>query len=81
MKKTCNGGHRTIKKRTSTDPKKHFEVINFILGNFVNFLEEIYQEIFLDVSSPLKTRFVIDSWCYLQEAYSCFLFQQRYISL
>ena len=43
-KKTCNGGHRTIKKEASTDPKKHFEVINFILGHFVNFLEEIYQE-------------------------------------
>ena len=42
MKKTCNGGHRTIKKGASTDPKKHFEVINFILGHFVNFLEEIY---------------------------------------
>ena len=41
-KKTCNGGHRTIKKEASTDPKKHFEVINFILGHFVNFLEEIY---------------------------------------
>ena len=53
MKKTCNGGHRTIKKGASTDPKKHFEVINFILGHFVNFLEEIYQEKFLDVSSPL----------------------------
>ena len=53
-KKTCNGGHRTIKKGASTDPKKHFEVINFILGNFVNFLEEIYQENFFDVSSPLK---------------------------
>ena len=50
--KTCNGGHRTIKKGASTDPKKHFEVINFILGHFVNFLEEIYQENF-DVSSPL----------------------------
>ena len=46
-KKTCNGGHRTIKKRTSTDLKKNFEVINFILGHFVNFLEEIYQEKFL----------------------------------
>ena len=54
-KKTCNGGHRTIKKGASTDPKKHFEVINFILGHFVNFLEEIYQEKFLDVSSPLRT--------------------------
>ena len=53
-KKTCNGGHRTIKKGASTDPKKHFEVINFILGHFVNFLEEIYQENFLDVSSPLR---------------------------
>ena len=41
-------------KGASTDPKKHFEVINFILGHFVNFLEEIYQEKFLDVSSPLK---------------------------
>ena len=46
-------GH-TINKGASTDPKKHFEVINFILGHFVNFLEEIYQENFLDVSSPLK---------------------------
>ena len=54
MKKTCNGGHRTIKKGASTDPKKHFEVINFILGHFVNFLEEIYQEKFFDVSSPLS---------------------------
>ena len=54
MKKTCNGGHRTIKKGASTDPKKHFEVINFILGHFVNFLEEIYQEKFLDVSSSLN---------------------------
>ena len=54
MKKTCNGGHRTIKKGASTDPKKHFEVINFILGHFVNFLEEIYQENFFDVSSPLN---------------------------
>ena len=53
-KKTCNGGHRTIKKGASTDPKKHFEVINFILGHFVNFLEEIYQEKFLDVSSPVN---------------------------
>ena len=53
-KKTCNGGHRTIKKGASTDPKKHFEVINFIIGHFVNFLEEIYQEKFLDVSAPLK---------------------------
>ena len=53
-KKTCNGGHRTIKKGASTDPKKHFEVINFILGHFVNFLEEIYQEKILDVSSPLR---------------------------
>ena len=52
-KKTCNGGHRTIKKGATTDPKKHFEVINFILGHFVNFLEEIYQEDFLDVGSPL----------------------------
>ena len=43
-KKTCNGGHRTRKKGASTDPKKHFEVINFILGHFVNFL---------DISSPL----------------------------
>ena len=42
----CNGGHRTIKKGASTDPKKHFEVINFILGHFVNFLEEIYKKIF-----------------------------------
>ena len=42
MKKTCNGGHRTIKKGASTDPKKHFEVINFILVHCVNFLEEIY---------------------------------------
>ena len=33
-KKTCNGGHRTIKKGASTDPKKHFEVINFILRSF-----------------------------------------------
>ena len=48
-KKTCNGGHCTIKKGASTDPKKHFEVINFILGHFVNFLEEIYQEKILDV--------------------------------
>ena len=54
MKKRCNGGNRTIKKGASTDPKKHFEVINFILGHFVNFLEEIYQENFLDVSSPLN---------------------------
>ena len=45
-KKTCNGGHRTIKKGASTDPKKHFEVIKFILGHFENFLEEIYQENF-----------------------------------
>ena len=52
-KKTCNGSHRTIKKGASTDPKKHFEVIKFILGHFVNFLEEIYQERILDVSSPL----------------------------
>ena len=54
--KTCNGGHRTIKKGASTDPKKHFEVINLnlILGHFVNFLEEIFPEIFLDVSSPLN---------------------------
>ena len=37
-------------------PKKHFEVINFILGHFVNFLEEIYQEKILDVSSPLRKR-------------------------
>ena len=44
----------TIKKGASTDPKKHFEVINFILSHFVNFLEEIYQEKILDVSSPLK---------------------------
>ena len=36
------------------DPKKHYEVINFILGHFFNFLEKIYQETFLDVSSPLK---------------------------
>ena len=55
-KKTCNGGHRTINKGASTDPKKHFEVINFILGHFVNFLEEIYQEKFLDVSSPLSRK-------------------------
>ena len=34
------------KEKASTDPKKHFEVINFILGHFVNFLEEIYQEKF-----------------------------------
>ena len=53
-KKTYNGGHRTIKKGASTDPKKHFEVVNFIPGHFVNFLEEIYQEKILDVSSPLK---------------------------
>ena len=54
-KKTCNGGgHRTIKKGASTDPKKHFEVINFILGHFVTFLEEIYQEKIFDVSSPLN---------------------------
>ena len=52
-KKTGNGGHRTIKKGASTDTKKHFEVINFILGHFVNFLEEIYQEKGLDVSSSL----------------------------
>ena len=52
-KKTSNGGHRTIKKWASTDPKKHFEVINFILGHFVNFLEEIYQVKMLDVNSPL----------------------------
>ena len=32
------------------------EVINFILGHFVNFLEEIYQEKCLDVSSPLKSK-------------------------
>ena len=25
-------------------PKKHFEVINFILGHFMNFPKEIYQE-------------------------------------
>ena len=31
----------------------NFEVINFILGHFVNFLEEIYQEKFFNVSSPL----------------------------
>ena len=37
------------------DPKEHFEVINFIIGHFMNFLEEIYQEKSLDVSSPLKT--------------------------
>ena len=55
MKKTCNGGHRTIKKGASMDPKKHFEVINFILGHFVNFLGEIYQEKILDVSSPLSS--------------------------
>ena len=30
-KKTCNGGHGTIKKGASMDPKKHFEVINVIL--------------------------------------------------
>ena len=53
-KKTCNGGHRTTKKGASTDPKKHFKVINFILGHFVSFLEEIYQEKYLDVSSALK---------------------------
>ena len=52
-KKTCNGGHRTIKKGSCTDPKMNFEVINFILGHFVNFLEEIYQENFFNVSSPL----------------------------
>ena len=43
-----------VRKGVRTDPKKHFEVINFILGHFVNFLEEIYQEKILDVSSPLK---------------------------
>ena len=45
-KKTCNGGHRKIKYGARTDPKKHFETVNFILGHFVNFLEEIYQENF-----------------------------------
>ena len=35
-KKTCNGSHRTIKKGASMDPKKHFEVINFTPGHFVN---------------------------------------------
>ena len=55
-KKTRNGGHRKIKKGASTDPKKHFEVINFILGHFVNFLEEIYQQRFFDVSSPLRLK-------------------------
>ena len=54
MKKTCDGGHRTIKKGASKDPKRHFEVMNFIPGNFVNFLEEIYQEKSLDISSPLS---------------------------
>ena len=34
--------------------KKHFETVNFILGHFVNFLEEIYQENILEVSSPLS---------------------------
>ena len=57
MKKTCNGGHRTTKKGASTDPKKHFEVINFILGHFVNFLEEIFQEKIFDVGSPLINRY------------------------
>ena len=52
--KTCNGGHRTIKKGACTDPKMHFVVINLILGHFVNFLEEIYQEKFFDVISPLS---------------------------
>ena len=56
--KTCNGGHHTIKKGASTDPKKYFEVYNKFystVSHFVNSLEEIYQEIFLDVSSPLTT--------------------------
>ena len=53
-KKHATTRHRTINKGASTDPKTYFEIINFILGHFVNFLEEIYQEIFLDVSSPLK---------------------------
>ena len=48
-KKTCNGGHRTIKKWASTDPKSIFEVINFILGHF---LRDLSRNI-LDVSSPL----------------------------
>ena len=46
--------HCKIKSGARTDPKKHFETINFILGHFVNFLEEIYQEKNLDVSSPLN---------------------------
>ena len=41
------------------DPKKHFEVINFILGHFVNFLEEIYQENVLDVTG-FRQNSVID---------------------
>ena len=49
-------------KGASTDPKKHFEVLNFIPGHFVNILEEIYQENFLDVSSPL-TRKIIYCLC------------------
>ena len=57
-RKKCNGGHRTIKKGVSTDPKKHFEVIDFILGHFVNFLVKIYQENFLDVSSPLNDEYL-----------------------
>ena len=43
----------------TTDPKKHFETVNFILGHFVNFLEEIYQEKTLDVSSPLTSTYNI----------------------
>ena len=39
-----------MNKGASTDTKKHFEVINFI----VNVLEKIYQENVLDVSSPLS---------------------------
>ena len=59
-KKTYNGGHRTIKKEASRDLKKHFEVINFIPGHFVDFLEDIYQENILDVSSPLTHSIYIE---------------------
>ena len=36
------------------DPKKHFEVINFILRSFCELSRGDYQEKILDVTSPLN---------------------------
>ena len=72
-------GNRTKKHAMAagarTDPKKHFETVNFILGHFVNFLEEIYQEKILDVRSPLKgSPSAEPSLCFLKDIITKFCF-------